>query len=67
MRINDKFYNSLKELTNVYSLVALAMLLAIRIIVGIFANSTMALFGNMVKISINFLPIAIAAALPEHF
>lgn len=39
------------------------MLLAIRIIVGIFANSTMALFGNMIKISINFLPIAIAAAM----
>ncbi len=39
------------------------MLLALRIIVGIFANSTMALFGNMLKISINFLPIAIAAAM----
>lgn len=63
MSLKDKFYNSLKELTNVYSLVALAMLLAIRIIVGIFANSTMALFGNMIKISINFLPIAIAAAM----
>lgn len=46
-----------------YSLVALAMLLALRIIVGIFANSTMALFGNMLKISINFLPIAVAAAM----
>lgn len=39
------------------------MLLAIRIIVGIFANSTMALFGNMIKISVNFLPMAVAAAM----
>lgn len=63
MSFKEKFYNSIKELTNVYSLVAIAMLLAIRIIVGIFANSTMALFGNMIKISINFLPIAVAAAM----
>ena len=61
--MRNKIINSLKELTNVYSLVAIAMLLAIRIIVGIFANSTMALFGNMIKISINFLPIAVAAAM----
>lgn len=61
--MKTKFYNSAKELSNVQPLVALAMLLAIRVIVGIFANSTMALFGNMVKISVNFLPIAIAAAL----
>ena len=63
MSFKEKFYNSAKELTNVYSLVAIAMLLAIRIIVGIFANSTMALFGNMVKLSINFLPISVAAAM----
>ena len=63
LSLKEKLYNSFKELTNVYSLVALAMLLAIRIIVGIFANSTMALFGNMLKISINFLPIAVAAAM----
>ena len=54
MGFKEKFYNSAKELSNVQSLVALAMLLAIRVIVGIFANSTMALFGNMLKISINF-------------
>lgn len=61
--MKEKFYNSIKELSNVYSLAALAMLLGIRVIVGIFANSTMAMFGNMVKISINFLPIAVAAAM----
>ena len=63
MSLKEKFYNSTKELKSAYSLCALAMLLALRIIVGIFANSTMALFGNMLKISINFLPIAIAAAM----
>ena len=61
--MKEKLVNSVKELKNVYSLVALAMLLAIRIIVGIFANSTMPMFGNMLKISINFLPIAIAATM----
>lgn len=61
--MKEKIYNSFKELSSVYSLVALAMLLALRIIVGIFANSTMAVFGNMLKISINFLPIAVAAAM----
>ncbi len=50
-------------MTSVYSLCMLAMLLALRVIVGIFANSTMAVFGNMLKISINFLPIAVAAIL----
>ena len=63
MTLKEKFYNSSKELSNIYSLAGLAMLLAIRVIVGIFANSTLALFGNTLKISLNFLPIAIAAAL----
>lgn len=63
MTLKEKLLNSIKELSNVYALTALGMLLALRVIVGIFANSTMALFGNAVKISINFLPIAVAAAL----
>lgn len=63
MSLKNKFVNSAKELTNVYSLCALGMLLALRVVVGIFANSTMALFGNTVKISINFLPIAVAAVM----
>ena len=63
MSVKEKFYYSVKELSNIYPMVALAMLLAIRIIVGIFANSSMALFGNMVKISVNFLPIAVAASM----
>lgn len=61
MSLKNKMLNSAKELSNVYSLCALGMLLALRVIVGIFANSTMAMFGNTVKISINFLPIAVAA------
>lgn len=63
MTLGKKFANSAKELTNVYSLSALGMLLALRVILGIFANSTMALFGNTVKISLNFLPIAVAAVM----
>ncbi len=63
MTFKEKICNSAKEMTSVYSLCMLAMLLALRVIVGIFANSTMAVFGNMLKISINFLPIAVAAIL----
>lgn len=63
MTLKEKTFNSAKELSSVFSLTAIGMLLALRIILGIFANSTMALFGNMVKISLNFLPIAIAAAM----
>ena len=63
MKLKSKIINSSKELTSVYSLTALGMLLAIRIILGIFANSTMALFGNAIKISLNFLPITIAGIL----
>ncbi|MCH5304626.1 MAG: folate family ECF transporter S component [Ruminococcus sp.] len=61
MSVKEKIVNSVKELNGVYSLVALAMLLALRIVVGIFANATLPMFGNMLKISINFLPIAVAA------
>lgn len=63
MTLKEKLLNSTKELSNVYAITALAMLLALRVIVGIFANATMPLFANTVKISINFLPIAVAAAL----
>ncbi len=61
MLTNNKFYNSFKELSDVYSLAALGMLLSLRIVLGIFANYTMAMFGNTVKISFNFLPIIVAA------
>lgn len=61
MFTENKFYNSFKELSNIYSLTALGMLLSLRIVLGIFANYTMAMFGNIVKIHINFLPIIVAA------
>lgn len=54
-KIND----SAKELKNIYSLAAVAMLLAIRVVLGFFANSTLAFFGNTVKITGAFLPIAV--------
>lgn len=63
MNLIEKFSNSAKELNKVQSLATLGMLLAMRVVVGIFSNSTMALFGNMVKIGINFLPIAVAACI----
>lgn len=63
MTIKNKIINSAKELTNIYSLTALGMLLALRIILGIFANSTMALFSYTVKLSFNILPIAVAAVM----
>lgn len=63
MALKEKTLNSFKELSDIYSLTALAMLLALRVILGIFANATMPMFGNLVKISFNFLPIAIAAAM----
>ena len=55
--------NSFFELKNLRSLVILAMLLALRVVLGIFANTTLALFGNAVKISGAFLPIALGGAL----
>jgi ECF transporter S component (folate family) len=63
MTLKEKTFNSAKELSDLFSLTALGMLLALRIILGIFANSTMPMFGNLVKISFNFLPIAVAAAM----
>ncbi len=58
-----KFYDSLKELKSVYSLAAIAMLLALRVVLGFFANGTLAFFGNNVKISGAFLPIAVTGSM----
>ena len=55
--------NSAKELKNLQSLVLIAMLLALRVVLGMFANTTLPIFGNAVKISGSFLPIAIAGAM----
>ncbi len=58
-----KLKSSTLELKNVYSLAGIAMLLALRIVLGIFANGTLPFFGNNVKISGAFLPIAITGAM----
>ncbi len=59
MSIAKKLCNSFSELKNVYSLAAVAMLLALRVVLGFFANGTLAFFGNNIKLSGAFLPIAV--------
>ena len=58
-----KLTGSLFELKNVYSLAAIAMLLALRIVLGLFANATLPIFGNTVKLSGAFLPIAVTGVM----
>ena len=55
--------NSAKELKSIYPLAAIAMLLALRVVLGIFANTSLPMFGNTIKISLAFLPIALAGAM----
>ena len=55
--------NSVLELKKIQSLAAIAMLLALRVVLGMFANATLPLFGNAIKISPSFLPIVMAGAL----
>jgi ECF transporter S component (folate family) len=58
-----KISNSFSEMKSIYTLSTIAMLLALRVVLGIFANGTLALFGNSIKISGAFLPIAITGAM----
>lgn len=60
MNIKTKFSDSFKELTSVKSITMASMLLAVIVVLGYFANFTLALFP-MVKISFAFLPKSIAA------
>ena len=62
MKLKDKFINSSKELSSGYSLAAIAMMLAVRVVVGIFANYTLMLTSAF-KININFIPLAVTAVL----
>ncbi len=55
--------SSALELKDLRALVITAMLLALRVVLGMFANTTLAFFGNAVKISGAFLPTAIAGAM----
>ena len=62
MSILEKFRRSSKELTDVRALAVCAMMLALRIVLGIFANFTLA-FMPFVKIGLSFIPTAIVAYL----
>ena len=55
--------NYAKELKSIYPLAAIAMLLALRVVLGIISNPTLPMFGNTIKISLAFLPIALAGAM----
>lgn len=63
MTISKKLLSSLSEMKNIYSLAAIAMLLALRIVLGFFANATLPIFGNSIKLGASFLPIAVAGAM----
>lgn len=62
MTFLKKFGDSSKELTNVKSLAVCAMMLALRIVLGMFTNFTLA-FMPFVKIGFSFIPIVITAYL----
>lgn len=62
MSIKSKFAGSFSQLKNIYALASIAMLLALRVVLGFFANGSLAFFGNTIKISGAFLPTAVTAA-----
>lgn len=62
MSILKKFACSSKELTHVQALAVCAMMLALRVILGIFTNFTLA-FMPFVKIGFSFIPVVITAYL----
>lgn len=63
MSVGKKIHNSSLELKNINSLAGIAMLLALRVVLGFFANTTLAMFGGTIKISGAFLPIAAAGVI----
>lgn len=63
MRYLKKIPDSFASLRDVRSLAAIAMLLALRVVLGIFANATLPLFGNTVKISAAFIPTFVTGAM----
>ncbi len=62
MSILKKFVSSSKELGNVRVLAICAMMLALRVILGIFTNFTLAVMP-FVKIGFSFIPVVITAYL----
>lgn len=61
----QSFKNSVLELKKLRSLVIIAMLLALCVVLGAFANITM--FGNAVKVNFTCLPMAVAGSLYGPF
>ena len=53
--------NSVKEFKKIHTLVTLALLIALCVVLGMFANFT--IMGGFVKIKFTFIPIAIAGAM----
>ena len=62
MSFFKKFSDSSKELTDVRALAVCAMMLALRVVLGIFSNFTLAIMP-FVKIGVTFIPIVITAYL----
>ena len=62
MSFFKKFADSSKELKDVRTLAVCAMMLALRIVLGIFSNFTLAIMP-FVKIGFTFIPIVITAYL----
>lgn len=62
MSVFKKFVDSSKELSKVQTLAICAMMLALRVILGIFTNFTLAIMP-FVKIGFSFIPIVITAYL----
>ena len=62
MSLFERFKNSSKELSNVQALAVCAMMLALRVILGIFSNFTLAVMPY-VKIGFSFIPVVITAYL----
>ena len=62
MSILKKFASSSKELTHVQTIAICAMMLALRVILGIFTNFTLAIMP-FVKIGFSFIPVVITAYL----
>ncbi|MBQ3331494.1 MAG: folate family ECF transporter S component [Ruminococcus sp.] len=57
-----KFPDSSKELSHVQTIAVCAMMLALRVVLGIFSNFTLA-FMPFVKIGVTFIPIVLSAYL----
>lgn len=62
MQLINKIKNSSKELSSIENLCICAMMLALRVVIGIFANFTLS-FSPFAKISLNFIPIVATAYL----